>query len=147
MQVLTGLSTASLATSPPGFTNGFHPWLPFKLSKPLSPESRISWVPWSRGFCGTSCLLTALVGLERAASQDEKAAGLLGPTRHWLIYSLKSSEFMPRTEFNSGAGNALACFGSLRLGFLRGWEMCSFWNGGKERVSAYQSTTHFAGKR
>lgn len=30
--------------------------------------------------------------LERATSQDEKAAGLLGPTKHWIVSYLFSEK-------------------------------------------------------
>lgn len=43
---------------------------------------------------------------------------------------------MPRTEFNSGAGDALACFWGLRLGFLRAQGDALLLQWGKGRASA-----------
>lgn len=41
---------------------------------------------------------------------------------------------MPRTEFNSGAGNTLACLRGLRLGFLGAQANMLFLQWGKDRV-------------
>lgn len=86
-----------------------------------SPESGISWVHRA-GVSGTLPVCShAMVGLERTPSQMRRQLAFLAlpGTGEPLIYSLKSSELMPRTEFNSGAGHPLVCFQDLRLGFLR----------------------------
>lgn len=86
-----------------------------------SPETRISWVHRAGVSEALPVCSHTMVGLERTPSQMRRqlASLALPGTGELLIYSLKSSELMPRTEFNSGAGDPLVCFRGLRLGFLR----------------------------